>query len=323
MCTIVHVRGKVCTYTKKVSTSLLFRVCIYTVHVPTLRALTISSTFHQQIPVHRSVNPVISQSTPDLVKDLRNIPDVIEEEERIGRNTFKTVIKQLTLPIVSQRHQSFNRQLSSPLDAANVEFTIHRVKYKEQPGLTKIKPELYRQDAQETRGGGGRLDRDASVQLTEASAATAVKSCGRLSFALCYHRTHDVLTVDVIKAEQLPAKDFSGTSDPYVKVCLLPDRKNKRQTKVHRKTLNPVFNERFSFKVSLPELHVRTLQFSVYDFDRFSRHDLIGTVLLKNIARTEDITWQQHFEMDILAMQQVRRIYVRFFILCEHLSVAL
>lgn len=52
---------------------------------------------------------------------------------------------------------------------------------------------------------------------------------------------------------------------------------------VHRKTLNPVFNETFQFSVPLAELAQRKLHFSVYDFDRFSRHDLIGQVVLDNL----------------------------------------
>lgn len=55
----------------------------------------------------------------------------------------------------------------------------------------------------------------------------------------------------MIQAEELPALDMGGTSDPYVKVYLLPDKKKKFETKVHRKTLNPVFNETFVFKVSI------------------------------------------------------------------------
>lgn len=43
---------------------------------------------------------------------------------------------------------------------------------------------------------------------------------------------------------------MGGTSDPYVKVYLLPDKKKKFETKVHRKTLNPVFSETFTFKVT-------------------------------------------------------------------------
>lgn len=55
--------------------------------------------------------------------------------------------------------------------------------------------------------------------------------------------------VGIIQAAELPAMDMGGTSDPYVKVYLLPDKKKKFETKVHRKTLNPVFNEQFTFKV--------------------------------------------------------------------------
>ena len=56
-----------------------------------------------------------------------------------------------------------------------------------------------------------------------------------------------------------------------------------RPLQVHRKTLNPVFNETFQFSVPLAELAQRKLHFSVYDFDRFSRHDLIGQVVLDNL----------------------------------------
>lgn len=58
------------------------------------------------------------------------------------------------------------------------------------------------------------------------------------------------MSVTVIQAEDLPALDMGGTSDPYVKVYLLPDKKKKFETKVHRKTLSPVFNETFIFKVT-------------------------------------------------------------------------
>ena len=59
------------------------------------------------------------------------------------------------------------------------------------------------------------------------------------------------LSVGVIQAADLPGMDMSGTSDPYVKVYLLPEKKKKHETKVHRKTLNPVFNETFVFKLPI------------------------------------------------------------------------
>lgn len=54
----------------------------------------------------------------------------------------------------------------------------------------------------------------------------------------------------ILQAADLLSMDSGGTSDPYVKVFVLPDKKKKFDTKVHKKTLNPVFNETFSFKVS-------------------------------------------------------------------------
>ena len=72
---------------------------------------------------------------------------------------------------------------------------------------------------------------------------------GRLQYKLEYDFNQSNLVVTVHQAEELPALDMGGTSDPYVKVYLLPDKKKKFETKVHRKTLNPVFNESFTFKV--------------------------------------------------------------------------
>ena len=71
-----------------------------------------------------------------------------------------------------------------------------------------------------------------------------------ISLQLEYDFNANSLAVTVIQAEDLPALDMGGTSDPYVKVYLLPDKKKKFETKVHRKTLSPVFNETFTFKVS-------------------------------------------------------------------------
>uniref|UniRef100_A0AC34R7P8 C2 domain-containing protein n=1 Tax=Panagrolaimus sp. JU765 TaxID=591449 RepID=A0AC34R7P8_9BILA len=103
---------------------------------------------------------------------------------------------------------------------------------------------------------------------------------GRIQYKLDYDFQQGQLSVTVIQAENLPGMDMSGTSDPYVKLYLLPEKKKKVETKVHRKTLNPVFNETFIFKVPFNEIASKTLVFSIYDFDRFSKHDQIGQVLL-------------------------------------------
>lgn len=49
--------------------------------------------------------------------------------------------------------------------------------------------------------------------------------------------------------------DSDGSSDPYVKVYILPDKKKKCVTKVCYNSLNPVFNETFIFKVCLKNIY--------------------------------------------------------------------
>ena len=181
--------------------------------------------------------------------------------------------------------------------SSNVEFSIHKLKYKEGLSKDSFKPELYKQDelvAQEAR-----LRRDDSLQPREAS----TKSCGKLYFSLQY--SDEVLDVGVLKASQLPAKDFSGTSDPYVRLVLLPDRRLKQQTRVHRRTLEPQFNENFLFRLRRSDVTSRALQLYVYDFDRFSRHDLIGSVLVKELSPLLDQSERSYYEEDILSVKQV------------------
>ncbi|NXK43387.1 SYT3 protein, partial [Piprites chloris] len=143
--------------------------------------------------------------------------------------------------------------------------------------LGQIQPELYGPgDAAEpggARGGAG---------------GAPPPPCGRLSVSLRYSYGSQQLVVRVLRARDLPAKDSNGFSDPYVKIYLLPDRKKKFQTKVLRKTLNPEWDETFSFGVPFAELPSRRLHFSVYDFDRFSRHDLIGQVVLENLLEAAE-----------------------------------
>uniref|UniRef100_A0A1B0CZ97 C2 domain-containing protein n=1 Tax=Phlebotomus papatasi TaxID=29031 RepID=A0A1B0CZ97_PHLPP len=113
----------------------------------------------------------------------------------------------------------------------------------------------------------------------EGESKQSEQKLGKLNYKLEYDFNSNSLAVTVNQAEELPALDMGGTSDPYVKVYLLPDKKKKFETKVHRKTLNPVFNETFVFK-SLPYADAmnKTLVFAIFDFDRFSKHDQIGEV---------------------------------------------
>ncbi|XP_063868770.1 synaptotagmin 1-like isoform X11 [Scylla paramamosain] len=133
--------------------------------------------------------------------------------------------------------------------------------------------------AYKDKGDMEELTENAEDMAEEGESKKSEEKLGRLNFKLEYDFNSNSLSVTVIQCEELPALDMGGTSDPYVKVYLLPDKKKKFETKVHRKTLNPVFNETFTFKqVPYADIMSKTLVFGIYDFDRFSKHDQIGEV---------------------------------------------
>ncbi|KAJ7395049.1 synaptotagmin 7 [Pitangus sulphuratus] len=132
----------------------------------------------------------------------------------------------------------------------------------------------------------------------EAHEGVSRENLGRIQFSIGYNFQESTLTVKIMKAQELPAKDFSGTSDPFVKIYLLPDKKHKLETKVKRKNLNPHWNETFLFEGFPYEKVVqRVLYLQVLDYDRFSRNDPIGEVSIP--LNKVDLTQMQTFWKDL------------------------
>lgn len=204
------------------------------------------------------------------------------------------------------RHNSFRRHLPRQMNVTSVDFSMDTVPLRQSSTVSigRIKPELYKQKSVDSEDG----------------AKEPVETCGKLSFSLRYDHEEQALVVRILKALDLPAKDFTGTSDPYVKIYLLPERKKKFQTRVHRKNLNPMFDETFCFPVLYDELCNRKLHLSVYDFDRFTSHDMIGEVVVDNLFELSDlsreavvwkdihasttVSWRPHIE-NIVAISQM------------------
>ncbi|XP_031484036.1 synaptotagmin-5 [Nymphaea colorata] len=95
------------------------------------------------------------------------------------------------------------------------------------------------------------------------------------------HRKRDViirgvLSVTVISAEDLPAMDLLGKSDPFV-VVQMKKTEAKNKTRVVNESLNPVWNQTFDFVVE-DGLH-DMLILEVYDHDTFKK-DYMGRCIL-------------------------------------------
>jgi Ca2+-dependent lipid-binding protein len=96
-----------------------------------------------------------------------------------------------------------------------------------------------------------------------------------------YDNQKQVLLVTIMRCNELPVRDVQlNTSDPYVKLQLLPEKRHRVKTRVLRKTTNPVFEETFTFfGITINQIKTISLHFVVLSFDRFSRDDIIGEVL--------------------------------------------
>ncbi|KDR13859.1 Synaptotagmin-9, partial [Zootermopsis nevadensis] len=106
-------------------------------------------------------------------------------------------------------------------------------------------------------------------------------SLGRLHLRLKYDFDRSDLHVHLIEAHDLAGSDQGGFNDPYVRLSLVPAVDNrKRQTTIHRNDPNPFFDQHFKFPVSHEDLQEKTLVLQVFDYDRFSRNDVVGEVCM-------------------------------------------
>ncbi|XP_029366892.1 rabphilin-3A-like [Echeneis naucrates] len=116
-----------------------------------------------------------------------------------------------------------------------------------------------------------------------------VEERGRILISLMYSTQQNRLIVGVVRCVHLAAMDANGYSDPYVKICLKPDmgKKAKCKTQIKKRTLNPEFNEEFSYDIKHSELAKKTLDISVWDYDIGKSNDYIGGCQLGITAKGE------------------------------------
>ncbi|KAK0395913.1 hypothetical protein QR680_001483 [Steinernema hermaphroditum] len=71
---------------------------------------------------------------------------------------------------------------------------------------------------------------------------------GKINFSLNYDQDTSTLYVHILEAIDLPVRDITGSSDPYVRVFFLPGASVCLRTKVHRRNLHPKFQQTLAFR---------------------------------------------------------------------------
>ncbi|XP_041067558.1 synaptotagmin-like protein 5 isoform X2 [Carcharodon carcharias] len=108
-----------------------------------------------------------------------------------------------------------------------------------------------------------------------------VNISGEILLTINYSYKSGALNITVKECRNLAiADERKQRTDPYVKTYLLPDksRQSKRKTKLKSNTTSPVYNETLKYIISHSQLETRTLQLSVWHYDRFGRNSFLGEV---------------------------------------------
>ncbi|XP_065184549.1 titin homolog isoform X2 [Sycon ciliatum] len=108
------------------------------------------------------------------------------------------------------------------------------------------------------------------------------------------------ITVEALieSADNLPVKSKSGFIDPFVKGYLLPDTKNKQKTQTLSRNNTPVWKHTLVFEGALSaesELENRSMELTVWDFDKRGSNDFLGGLLLgldEKCSPEESQHWQ-------------------------------
>ncbi|KAK6321283.1 hypothetical protein J4Q44_G00082590 [Coregonus suidteri] len=111
----------------------------------------------------------------------------------------------------------------------------------------------------------------------------AAGNCGQVKLSLSYASKKKKLTITVHACRDLESSSKDGL-DTYVSLMLLPDKSKatKRKTSIKKRDLNPEYNERFEFELSVEEARRRHLSVSVKNSKAsFRSSDLIGQVQIE------------------------------------------
>uniref|UniRef100_A0A904A3N9 Uncharacterized protein n=1 Tax=Anopheles quadriannulatus TaxID=34691 RepID=A0A904A3N9_ANOQN len=123
-----------------------------------------------------------------------------------------------------------------------------------------------------------------SNRLAPAGTVTQENSVGgRVQIKLGFEPSSLQLIVTILCANGLVPRGNGAARNPYVKICLLPDRseKSKRRTKTLALTNDPRWGQTFVYEgLRRADLNNRLFEVTVWDYVRYGANDFLGEVII-------------------------------------------
>lgn len=104
------------------------------------------------------------------------------------------------------------------------------------------------------------------------------KDLGQLNLIVKFNNRNRNLSITLVSGKDFPPRDFTaGSIDTCVTICVLPYRDRRKQTAIHRRSMNPPYNENFVFSLQASEdAHAHSLLLITYFYDNFSQWRVLG-----------------------------------------------
>ena len=183
-----------------------------------------------------------------VLKGVDIYPESLDSKKKFGADEKNEVKNKSAVPKNSLHLDLEKRDLNGNFPKTNF-------KAGSSSDLESVTPKL------SSEGGKEVVSPDSLKSSTSLTSDEKQEKLGTLFFSLEYNFEKKAFVVNIKEARGLPAMDDqSMTSDPYI---------------------NPAFDETFTFYgIPYTQIQELALHFTVLSFDRFSRDDVIGEVLI-------------------------------------------
>ena len=125
---------------------------------------------------------------------------------------------------------------------------------------------------------------------------------GKLCFTTQYFPDKKKLEVMVIRAFDLGRRKEHNELNPFLRLYLLPGKRQKQHTRVKRRTKEPYFNEkRFFYDLAQEDLTSNRLKLKAYSREAIAKNELLGEaeIALSSLSQTE----KESFNVDLFIIK--------------------